>query len=463
MSKLVGEELPSYQFSTLFPVLGIIVALIIIVVLFIFYRRHKMQDILLHHHKKISEDALEYKAGLEEILNKISLALLETGAEEQFNRVVNTMLAQVGEYVCVDRLYVFLFSSDHRDLKNTNEWCAPGVAAQKHRYSKLPPESIPWIISSLEQKDHVLIPDAGELPVEARQEAAMFKRSGDHTMMMVPIRAQGTLIGFIGFDFLDQPWMDEDINLLHSLSNILGLAIFRIRAEAKLLERGEQLMEYQERLKSLVIELTLAEERQRRKVANDLHDQIGQMLAVVRIKQKKLAVCDEPAERSGLSEEIIEMLDQVLLDVRSLTFDLSALAVHRDDIDAAIESLGNRILTNLSIKTTFKATGEPHALPEHIRTILYQVVRELYYNIIKHAEATKVETTISWHQNKIALEVTDDGVGFDTGQLAQDAKDGHFGLFNVQERVSSLQGALNFYSTKGAGTKAEVAIPIPNS
>jgi signal transduction histidine kinase len=440
-----------------------LLAIVVIIALIFFYRRHKIQDFLLYQRKKISEEALEYKAGLEKILNNISLALMEVGSEEQFNRVVNTMLGQVGEHVCVDRLYIFLFSADHQDLTNTHEWCAPGIIAKKNKYKKLPQESIPWIISSLKQQDHILLPDSGDLPTEALQEATLFKRGGNHTMMMVPIRARTTLMGFIGFDFLEQPWMDEDINLLQSLSNILGSAIFRIRAETKLQERGEKLMEYQDRLKSLVVELTLAEERERRKVANDLHDQIGQMLAVVKIKQKKLIGCDDPEDSTALSNEIIEMLDQVLADVRSLTFDLSALAVHRDDINAAVESLGNRVLPGHSIHSIFQSTGETYALPEHIQTILYQIVRELYYNIIKHAGAKNVETTVSWEPNKIDVMVTDDGVGFKTNQLQSDARAGHFGLFNVQERVSSLSGKFHIQSAPGSGTTTEVSIPVPNT
>nr|MBF0220764.1 GAF domain-containing protein [Desulfobulbaceae bacterium] len=440
-----------------------LLASVFFIVSIFLYRRHKRQDNILYQRKKISEEALDYKAGLERILNSISLALMDAGSEKQFNRVVNTMLGQVGEYVCVDRLYIFLFSADNKNLTNTHEWCAPGITAKKNNHQKLPPESIPWIISSLNQNDHILLPDAGDLPIEALQEAAMFKRGGNHTMMMVPIRARNALMGFIGFDFLEQPWMDEDINLLQSLSNILGSAIYRIRAENKLLERGETLMKYQARLKSLVIELTLAEERERRKVANDLHDQIGQMLAVVKIKQKKLVGCVDATDSKALSNEIIEMLDQVLADVRSLTFDLSALAVHRDDIDAAIESLGNRLLTGHGINSSFQTTGSPYALPEHIQTILYQVIRELYYNIIKHAHAKNVEVTVSWYPNKIDIMVTDDGVGFDTNQLEHDARAGHFGLFNVQERISSLSGVFHTFSAPGSGTTTEISIPLTKS
>ena len=448
--------------SAYFPQLSIaFLGFIFIVSIIFFYRRHKRQDTLLHHRQKISEEALEYKAGLEKILNNISMSFMETGSENQFNMVVDSMLAQVGGYVCVDRLYIFLFTADHRDLSNTHEWCAPGIVTKKQNYKKLPPESIPWIISSLQQNDHIILPDVGELPTEARQEATMFKRGSDHTMMMVPIRARTSLIGFIGFDFLEQPWMDEDINLLRSLSIILGSAIYRIRAESKLLERGEKLLQYQTRLKSLVIELTLAEERERRKVANDLHDQIGQMLAVVKIKQKKLAGCEEPSESAALSEEIIEMIDQVLADVRSLTFELSALAVHRDDINAAIESLGKKVLTGHGINAIFQTTGPPQVLPEHIRTILYQVVRELFYNIVKHAQATNVEITISRKQNNVDIMVTDDGIGFETKELEHDARTGHFGLFNVQERVSSLTGTFHIHSVPGSGTTAELSIQVP--
>lgn len=413
--------------------------------------------------KRINDEAfeaLEYKASLERILNAISLALMEANSVAGFDTAVNAGLCRIGEFACVDRAYLFLVAEDHESLHYSHEWCAPAINSQRERFQGLRVSSFPWLFTTLQDQDHLLISTDHGFPPIADMERKIFGQQHNQAMILVPIRARKSLLGFIGFDFVAQPWIDEDIDLLRTLSNILGSAIARIRADAELVEREQRLMVYRDQLKSLMKELTLAEERERRKVAKDLHDQIGQMLAVVKIKQKKLAQTLVDADPRSLSHEIIEMLDQILKDVRSLTFELSGLAVFRDDLNAALDGLGARALTEHGIAFTFRAEGEPFEVPEHVRTILYQVVRELFYNVIKHAKARAVETVVLWSSQALQVWVADDGQGFVSAATKDLAQHDHFGLFNIRERVDSLGGSFVITSVPGNGTKAEVRIPV---
>ncbi len=454
--------LPQWPLLTV-PILGIYLAF----GWFFFFRTPPQEAAnRLDEPKRNSEEALEaleYKASLERILNDISIALMEANSFTGFDVAVNNGLTQIGTIACVDRAYVFLFAEDQTTLTYSHEWCAPAIISHKEKLCGLRVDAIPWLITSLRQSDHVLISTEKGFPAAAQAEQELFGHQQNQAMILVPIRDRKSLLGFIGFDFVAQPWIDEDIDLLHTLSNILGFAISRIRADAQLVEREQRLIAYRDQLKSLMKELTLAEERERRKVAKDLHDQIGQMLAVVKIKQKKLEQSLVDGDNLSLSHEIVEMLDQILKDVRFLTFELSGLAVFRDDLNAAIDALGTKALTEHGISVSFRAEGDPFEVPEHVRTILYQIVRELYYNTIKHARARHVDTLVHWSTELLQVQVTDDGDGFlaaDTWDLAM--KD-HFGLFNIRERVDSLGGKFEIIPSLGKGTRAEVCIPVPGS
>ncbi len=413
---------------------------------------------------KIRDEALEalgYKASLERILNDVFIALLEANSLHGFEVAVNNGLSRIGAIACVDRAYIFFLAEDQATLMYAHEWCAPTILSQKEKFRGVDIASVPWLIATLHNNDHVLISKDTGFPAHASAEQRIFGHPNNQAMILVPIRARKTLLGFIGFDFVAQPWIDEDIDLLRTLSNILGSAITRIRTDAKLVEREQSLIVYRDQLKLLMKELTLAEERERRKVAKDLHDQIGQMLAVVKIKQKKLAQTLSDADTISLSTEIVEMVDQVLKDVRSLTFELSGLAVFRDDLNAAIDGLGKRALTEHGISFSFRVEGDQFEVPEHVRTILYQIVRELFYNTIKHATARHVETVMSWSPTALQIRVVDDGRGFLVSETRDLAQKDHFGLFNIRERVDSLGGKFIITSPDGQGTRAEVCIPLP--
>jgi signal transduction histidine kinase len=430
---------------------------------FFFRDRQQQTTIPLTAPKKISDEALEaleYKASLERIVNDISIALMEADSFAGFDIAVNKGLTRIGEVACVDRAYVLLIAEDLNAFTYSHEWCAPAIASQKETLNGLRIDAVPWLIRNLHDNDHVLLSGDTGYPDDVLSEQRIFGHQNNHAKIMVPIRDSGSLLGLIGFDFVAQPWIDEDIDLLRSLSNILGFAITRLRAAAQLVEREQRLIVYRDQLKSLMKELTLAEERERRKVAKDLHDQIGQMLAVVKIKQKKLAQSLIDEDNTSLSDEIIEMLDQILKDVRSLTFELSGLAVFRDDLNSAIDALGTKVLTERGVTFSFRTEGDSYEVPEYVRTILYQIVRELFYNTIKHAQAGHVDTLVHWSPEVLRIQVEDDGSGFvatDTRDLAQ--KD-HFGLFNIRERVDSLGGYFEIQPSPGEGTTAAVSIPV---
>lgn len=438
------------------PLTGLALGVLVVFITFFLYKKANYQI----GRRTITEEALEYRIGLERIVNDISVSLMGVSSEYQFYSVVKHALERVGVFACVDRTYLFLLTDDSAIMHNIHEWCADGIKPRKDKLANLPAESFPWLIEKLKADEEIFISGLDDFPPEAKNEKEMFETWETKAMIAVPIITRNMLLGFIGFDFVKQPWMDEDIELLKTLSNLMGSAVYRMRTERALLEREGKLLDYRDRLKSLVMELSLTEERARRKVAKDLHDQLGQMLAVVKIKQEKLGETLVDQEDKSMSEEIVEMLDQILSDVRSLTFELSVLAVYRDDLNAAIEGLGARILAEHGIEFSFSVHGDAVQVSERIRTILCQIVRELFYNVIKHAEASKVETVLTWSRAMVEVVVADNGKGFDAENGMDHSKSGHFGLFNSQERIDLIGGKFTIHSTPESGTQVKISIPI---
>lgn len=227
----------------------------------------------------------------------------------------------------------------------------------------------------------------------------------------------------------------------------------RVRAE-------EELVSYQQELSTLAAELSLAEERERRRIAGELHDQIGQSLAFARIGLSRLARSVRAAEPACQLDTIATVLERTIQDVRSLTFQISPPLLYEVGLEAALESLGERFQAEHGFQVAFHDDGEPKPLDGEIRVTLYQVVRELLVNSAKHAAARRVTIGISKKCDTVELQVEDDGCGFQTANDPQRReKKGSFGLFNIRQRIGHLGGEIRIDSAVGAGTRVTVTVP----
>lgn len=237
------------------------------------------------------------------------------------------------------------------------------------------------------------------------------------------------------------------------------IAIVRDITENKKTER--RLLDYQARLKSLTAELVLAQERERRRIAVGVHDQIGQKMALAKLETQSLmgTVSDE-GTMASLSKTC-KLMEQVVRDAHSLTFELSNPVLYELGLDAAIESwLDEHIPAGSKLK--YSVVSDPSPLRPEIKTriILFAVVRELLANVAKYAGASRVRVNICDNNGRIIVDVEDDGVGFDVAQLELSTREsGGFGLFHSRERVEYLGGEFKITSAPGQGTHIAIVIP----
>lgn len=227
-------------------------------------------------------------------------------------------------------------------------------------------------------------------------------------------------------------------------------------------ERAEErLITYQKQLKSLASELSLTEERERRRIASDLHDSIGQTLVVTKMKLEELREMKISVVVDCLLNDIRQLLEKTIQDTRSLTFELSPPILYELGLEPAVEWLTEQFQEQYGMVIDFVNDKQFKPLDDDMRVLLFKAVRELLVNIFKHAKAQNIKVSIQRDGNDIRIEVEDDGVGFDTSGIRFSAsKTGGFGLFNMRERLEHLDGHLEVGSQPGDGSRVALVAPL---
>jgi signal transduction histidine kinase len=212
---------------------------------------------------------------------------------------------------------------------------------------------------------------------------------------------------------------------------------------------GHELQVNQERLRALSSELVMIEERERRRLALDLHDRIGQALAVLRMQIELLL--NQPVTIPENAEKIRTLIEQIIHDSRSLTFELSPPVLYELGLGAAIEWLADDIMQHNDIHIEVEDRLEVF-FEDSVRAMLFRSIRELLYNVVKHAGAEHVWVRLYQTGGKIRLVVEDNGKGFNWEKHGRDLKNNTgFGLFSIQERSRQLGGDFDIRSREKGG------------
>ncbi|MDD4053086.1 MAG: ATP-binding protein [candidate division Zixibacteria bacterium] len=226
--------------------------------------------------------------------------------------------------------------------------------------------------------------------------------------------------------------------------------------------QAEQKIErYQKQLQQLATELCLAEARERRVIAEDLHDHIGQALALIKMD---LAELRGNAIFCGFEDKISEMntlLEQTIQYSRSLTFEISPPSLYELGLTAAIDGLVERFRRKHKMAVTLQAAKDIGRIGTKTEVFLFKSIQELLTNTAKHADARHIRVSLRRDGDGVMVQVEDDGRGFDPAILEKDCeKDSKFGLFNIKERFNLLGGSMEIHSSPGNGTKITLVAPV---
>ncbi len=245
------------------------------------------------------------------------------------------------------------------------------------------------------------------------------------------------------------------------------LASARDFLEVELGERRrveEELRQLAKQLRHLSSRLLTAQESERNRISRELHDELGQALATLKLRIGLIGKGLGEGQK-GLREECGELAryaDQVIEEVRRLSRDLSPIVLEYMGLSAAIRRmmLDFRQLHGIPVAVDFVEVD--HLLGKDAQIVVYRILQEALNNIRKHAQATRVSACMKRDHGHVCFVVEDDGKGFDAAKMLNDNGGGGLGLAIMRERVSMLGGALDLRSEEGKGTRISFTVPVPS-
>ncbi len=226
------------------------------------------------------------------------------------------------------------------------------------------------------------------------------------------------------------------------------------RREAEL-----QVRRYQDRLRHMTFDAVLTEERERRRIAIELHDGIGQALALAQIKLGSVRDSLVGAPREIVAG-IVRLLEQAIGDQRSLIFELSPPVLYDLGLKEALAWLVEDLEKRHGIRFEVVDDGAEKPLDDAAKVVVFRTIRELVMNVLKHAKAPVATASLRRVDDHLEVVVEDRGVGFDAEARVDRPSGGGFGLFSVREQITGLGGTVSIDSAPELGTRVRVRVPL---
>ena len=389
-----------------------------------------------------TREKLDFRERFESLLITISTDFIKMRGSA-LNLGINDALLNIGVSIEVDRAYLFQFTDESKFMNNTHEWCATNVQPQIDNQQGLRTDDYPWLLNRLNRHWTFQIPRIPDLPSWAEAERKLFESRDIQSLLVVPIVHGNSLIGFLGFDSVNQEryWSEDIIDLLRVVGDAIGNALVRNGMEKKLIEmyrRAEKeaqinavlLKEVNHRVKNNLSEIIGILYAQRRYASNNNdHDEFVQSL-ISRIRG--LATVHDMLSSSGWKP-----------------LELTGLA--RRIIDSAFANAPDSKKLKASIsKTSIRVNpNQAHALA--------LILNELVRNSLKHAlegrDSLKIKVRMRKRRaGRITLVYSDNGPGYPEEVLEHDRK--NLGLDLIQNlTIKNLQGELTLQNDGGASAK----------
>jgi two-component system, chemotaxis family, CheB/CheR fusion protein len=315
----------------------------------------------------------------------------------------------------------------------------------------IPPEECVACDRALRTRDVVVIDDV-EADGAYEPLLPVARAEGYRAVTSVPlVGSQGTVLGVLSvfFDVPRRP-SDQELERLRLYGRLAASFIERERTTVPLWELGRTLM--------------MAEQEERRRIGQFLHDDLQQLLFGIRLRIESLANESGPFDRSELTRELLEVLDWIrdaIGSTRELSEDLVSGVLEGSDLGEALEWLVVRMSERYRLKVDLRVESEVGILGDNRDVFLFQVVRELLFNVVKHAGVLEATVRLRRAEGSIELEVSDEGAGFDP-QEAEPSRSGRtgLGLFSVRERIRLVGGTLEIDSAPGKGTHIRITAPL---
>jgi len=274
------------------------------------------------------------------------------------------------------------------------------------------------------------------------------------TCWSAPMTLDGSLLGVMQFAFRKPyEWLPRELELLSAAAERCLMAAEKARL-------GEELEASELRIRQLAASMLQIEERERRRISAELHDEAGQSLLCIRLRLEMLEK-EAPASLGSLAAGLAEVraqTERTVAEIRRLIRSLSPTVLEKLGLASALRQLASQHqrVSSAVVRLHMSGLGE---MPEQIACAVYRLAQESLNNIAKHAKASHVNLSVVSADNRVRFSVEDDGVGFCVEEAM--ARNDSFGLAGMRERVALLGGTLQIHSQPGRGVKLLAELPLP--
>jgi signal transduction histidine kinase len=294
----------------------------------------------------------------------------------------------------------------------------------------------------------VIFTSPEELPPEAATDIETFRRFGTRSSAVLPLRAGGRVIGVMTFATTHEAraWPPAVVQRLELVAGVFASALYRSNADAALREVGGRLINSQE--------------RERARLAQELHDGIGQQLAMLAVEVQLLGL-RPPASGAELRAELDDLSAKIRAmstDVHRLSHGLHPAKLARLGLVAAIRGFCRELDATERVQVEFAADDVPASIPDDRALCLYRVAQEALWNVLRHSGAQHASVILKGAAAEVTLDVIDDGVGFDPERIPSSAS---LGILGMRERVGMHGGVIRWDPVPGGGMAVHVRIPLP--
>jgi signal transduction histidine kinase len=224
-----------------------------------------------------------------------------------------------------------------------------------------------------------------------------------------------------------------------------------------------ELQESEQQLRRLTAELLIAQEAERKRIAGEVHDELGQSMTVLKLRLRTIEkqLLNDQIKLKGECLDLLGYADGILKSVRRISRDLTPSILEDLGLSAAVRWLVDNFKENLDMNITLQAVPVDSLVPKDLQINIYRILQECLTNSGKHAEAQNITVSIQQQQDAMLFTVEDDGRGFDLEQLFSETSPARgLGFTTMRERALLLNGKIDISSFPGKGTRITLQIPM---
>ncbi|MCK6624882.1 MAG: GAF domain-containing sensor histidine kinase [Anaerolineae bacterium] len=284
---------------------------------------------------------------------------------------------------------------------------------------------------------------------EARQAQPAALTDDAYSLAALPLLHNGEVLGVMSV-YSRQPdyFTPNRLQILQSFANLTAVALVKARLF--------------ERLQLLSQQLVDAQEAERRHIARELHDEIGQTLTAVKINLQAMQRRSGVSDLTASLQESMDIVEQAIQQVRNLSLDLRPSLLDDLGLVATLRWYLDRQASWAGLSAQLTVTPSNLQLPANLETVCFRLVQEALTNALRHAQAQTIQVDLQQHDKELQLVIGDDGLGFEVEPTLKRVAYGKgLGLVGMQERVSLLGGRFELESAPGQGTQIRVFLPVP--